>query len=615
MSQHLQDQKFTDKGALLPFLKRLFSYALVYKRWFVFFVIAVVIVGLSDAIFPLIWMYFLDNVIIDAVAVYKEAWAKGIEPVVDYTGLWWYTSLFIINAIIQIIGVFFFIRYAGFIQENVMYDLREQMFDKLQRLSFSFYDKSATGWLLSRISSDAERVTELISWGFLDVIWGITMVIACLGAMFFYNWQLALIVTIAIPILVLVSVRIRLLILRYSRQARKLNSEVTAGYSENINGVEVNKITAQEERASSTFNTLSDKMRYASYRASFYTAMYIPLVIFIGSIAAGLVLFFGGTMALVVPAGITIGVLAAFFSYATQIFMPILDIARFYAMAQGSLSAGERIFSLIDEVPIIQDKKGTTAFDTIKGKIEFEKVTFNYVPEKKVLDNFNLTIEAGQSVALVGATGHGKSTVINLVCRFYEPTAGKIKVDDIDYTTKTIHSLRSQLGVVLQTPHLFSGTIRDNVCYGKPTATDEEIQAALQLVGATEFGKRLDEEVGEGGDKLSMGERQLLSFARAVLPNPRILIMDEATSSIDTLTEAKIQAGIDKMIQERTAIIIAHRLSTIKNCDRILVIQHGKIIEDDTHKNLLKNKGHYYNLYTKQLKHEVATKDLTQVKL
>ncbi len=611
MSQ-LQDKQFTDKGALWPFLKRLFTYALHHKKWFWGFVLAVMVVGLSDAIFPLIWMYFLDNVITPAVSDYQTALAQGVDPNVQYTNLYWYIGYFAMNAIIQIIGVYFFIRCAGLIQEHVMFRLRKQLFAKLQELSFSYYDKSATGWLLSRISSDSERVTELISWGFLDVIWGFTMIFTCLSVMFFYNWQLALIVLIAIPFLVLISVKIRMLILTYSRKARKLNSEVTANYAEHINGVEVNKITAQETRVSTEFKDISDKMRGASFSASFYTAMYLPMVIFIGSVAAALVLFLGGKMAVDVPAGITVGVLAAFFGYATQIFVPILDIARFYAMAQGSLSAGERIFSLIDEQADIVDKAGATPFAEIKGEITFDHLDFSYVKDKPVLSDMNLHIQAGQSIALVGATGEGKTTITNLVGRFYEPTGGALKIDGEDYLDKTIQSLRSQLGVVLQTPHLFSGTLRDNIRYGNQEATDEEMIATLTLVGAAEFGKRLDEEVGDGGDKLSTGEKQLISFARALLTNPRILIMDEATSSIDTLTEARIQKGIEKMIKGRTAIIVAHRLSTIKNCDRILVIKGGKIIEDGPHKELMRQKGHYYGLYTKQLKREVTTQHVEE---
>jgi ATP-binding cassette subfamily B protein len=285
-----------------------------------------------------------------------------------------------------------------------------------------------------------------------------------------------------------------------------------------------------------------------------------------------------------------------------KIFFPIIDISMFYAKAQGSLSAGERIFSLLDEEIAIKDSKNATDYTTINGTIEFRNIDFYYNETTQVLKDFNLKIEAGQSIALVGATGEGKTTIANLIPRFYEPTKGQLLIDNQDYTTKTLQSLRSQIGVVLQTPHLFSGTIADNIRFGKLDATVTEIKAALLLLGATEFLDKLQIEVGENGENLSMGERQLIAFARAIIANPSIFIMDEATANIDTITEMKIQNGINEMLQNRTAIIIAHRLSTIKNCDRILVIQKGQIIEDGSHETLIAKGGKYFEFYNVNVK-------------
>ena len=413
-----------------------------------------------------------------------------------------------------------------------------------------------------------------------------------------------MIVTLTIPVLTLISIKIRKLILRYSRESRRYNSELTATYNEHITGVEVNKSMVQESRASEEFESLSEKMREASFKSSYFMALYQPLVIFIGSIAAALVIYYGGNMAITFPPEITVGLLAAFFFYATLIYEPILDISNFYSQAQGCISAGERIFSLIDTEPTIKDRDGAGSFDKIKGEIEFDNVSFSYEKDKPVLNKVNFKIIEGQSIALVGETGGGKSTIINLICRFYEPTGGVIKIDGINYLDNTMESLRNKLGVVLQTPHLFSGSIRDNIRYGRDDATEEEITESLKLIGGDDFIERLDEEVGEGGDKLSLGERQMVSFARAVLANPRIFIMDEATSSVDTLSEAKIQIGIHEMIKGRTSIIIAHRLSTIKNCDRILVVKRGEIIEDGSHYELMLKKGFYYSLYTRQLREQ-----------
>jgi len=600
----LKEKQFISNVPVMPFLKRLFSYSWKYKSWLKKFIFFVLIVTIVEAVTPLVWLNILDNAILPLVEKYKSDYAAGIKPVIDYAPLLKYVYIMIGLGVVLSGAVFMFLSYAGKIQEYVMFDIRQDLFNKLQELSFSFYDKSAVGWLMTRITSDTIKVTELISYGFIECVWGFGMITFCLTAMFIYNWKLALIVFFTIPLLTLISIKVRVLILKYSRASRRYNSELTASYNEHITGVEVNKSMVQESRASEEFESLSEKMRDASFKSSYFMALYQPLVIFGGSIAAALVIYYGGNMAITFPPEITVGLLAAFFGYATLIYEPILDISRFYSQAQSCISAGERIFSLLDTKPTIVDRKDADDFKEIKGEIEFENISFHYEKDKPVLKNINLKIAAGQSIALVGETGGGKSTIINLICRFYEPTEGTVKIDGVNYLTKTMESLRNKLGVVLQTPHLFSGSIRDNIRYGRFDATEEEIIEALKLIGGDEYIERLDEEVGESGDKLSLGERQLISFARAVLSNPRIFIMDEATSSVDTLTEAKIQSGIQEMIKGRTSIIIAHRLSTIKNCDRILVVKRGEIIEDGSHHDLMKKRGFYYNLYTRQLREQ-----------
>ena len=600
----LKEEEFSTKGALFPFLKRIFSYSFRYKRWMIGFITFVLVVSLVEALTPLVWLNLLDNAIVPLVEQYKPLHLAGTPVEPDLGPLTKYILMLLGLGLVLSLSVFMFINFAGRIQEYVMYDIRQDLFRRLQELSFSFYDKSAAGWLMSRISSDTIKVTELLSWAFVECLWGFGMIIFCLTAMFIYNWKLALIVMFTIPVLLIVSFKIRQLILYYSRRSRRFNSEITASFNEHISGVEVNKSTVQEDRASGEFESLSEKMRASSYKSEFFSALYQPLVIFGGSVAAALVLYYGGSMAIKMPPEITVGVLAAFFAYATLIYEPILDISRFYSQAQGSLSAGERIFSLLDTVPTIVDKKDAGEFVDIKGEIEFENVTFRYEEGKPVFSELDLTIHAGTSVALVGETGGGKSTIINLICRFYEPTEGAVKIDGTDYRQMTTKSLRSRIGVVLQTPHLFSGTIKDNIKYGRTDATDEEVIESLRLIGADEFIERLDEEAGEGGERLSLGEKQLLSFARAVLSDPKIFIMDEATSSVDTLTEARIQTGIQEIMKNRTSVIIAHRLSTIKKCDRILVIKKGKIEEDGSHSELMHRKGHYYSLYTRQLREQ-----------
>ncbi len=609
MSQ-LKEKQFKTKGALYPFMRRLMTYSFRYPKWVAGFTTFVLMVALIEALFPVVWLNLLDNVIFPYAEAFKSS--GGVQTAIDSTGLTKYVLIFAGMGLALALSVFSFINFAGRIQEYVMYDIRQELFKKLQDLSFSFYDKSAVGWLLSRISSDTIRVTELISWGMIEAVWGVGMIIFCVVIMFFYNWKLAVIVTLAIPVLTVISIKIRMLILKYSREARKYNSEITASFNEHINGVEVNKSLVQEDRVSANFNILSEHMRISSYKSQFYSALYMPIIIFGGSVSAAFVVYYGGNMAIKLPPEITVGMLAAFFGYALLIFEPILDISRFYSQAQRSISAGERIFSLIDTKAVIVDKEDAGELGRINGDIEFENVSFYYDEGKQILKDMNLKIEAGESIALVGETGGGKSTIINLICRFYEPTGGVIKIDGNDYKDKTMFSLRSQLGVVLQTPHLFSGTVRENIKYGRDTAEEIEIINALRTVGAEDFIPRLDEQVGEGGEHLSMGEKQLVSFARAVLADPRIFIMDEATSSVDTLTEVNIQRGILGIMEGRTSLIIAHRLSTIKHCDRILVINKGKIIEDGSHHELMKKKGYYYNLYTRQLR-EQREKEVMEV--
>ena len=604
MENLIEEKEFQRKDTLWPFLKRLFGLAKSnYPKLFWSLVLSVIVVAVADATFPLIWMYFIDDVISPNLHSLQEATqagetfviqAKVFVPIIIQLLTW---------MIIMALGVLAFIWCAENIKERIIYDLRKMMFDRLQHLSYSFYDQNSTGWLVSRITSDADRVTELISWGFVSVIWGFSMVFMSFTYMFVLNWKLGLGVLLSMPVLLFVSMKIRLLILKYSRKARKQNSEMIAYVTEHINGVAVNKATVQEKSAIKGYGGQTQKMHTYAFKSSLYTTLYVPLIFLTGAFAAAFVIMYGGN--LFISTSISLGVWAAFFGYSRNIFEPIFDIARFYALAQDSLSAGERIFSLIDEKTDITDEQAEGDFEVIKGGIEFKDLDFYYKPDKMILENFQLKINPGETIALVGPTGHGKTTLTALIGRFYEPKRGELLVDGIDFRKRTLHSFRSQLGVILQSPFLFSGSLRSNILFGlrgtsKAIPNDKELNALLRDLGADDLIAKLDLDVGEEGSNLSSGERQLVSFARAVVKDPAILIMDEATSSIDTLTEAKIQVGIKKVIENRTSIIIAHRLSTIKNCDKIVVVEHGKIKEMGSHAELIEQKGHYYDLYMKQ---------------
>jgi len=591
------DKIFDAKNTLVPFLKRLFGMARKnHPKLFSMLAIGVLITALADALLPKMFEIILESLVVPQLELYEQVIANGgiYKPnIQDFIP---YIAMYLAWIVTITFSVWLFILGAQQIQERLMYDLRKEMFSKLQYLSFSFYDKNALGWLVSRITSDTNRVTEIISWGFVSAVWGFSMIIFSFFVMLTIDVKLTFLVVVTLPLLVFISIKIRLLILKYSRKARKQGSENVAYFIEHINGIEVNKAMVQEEKASSIFREKTSFQRKYSYKSSFYTAMFIPIVIVVGSLATVFVILQGGSMALNSDYYKVMPILGAFFIASRSIFEPIFDISRSYAMAQDSLAAGERIFSLLDEKLDIKDNDKKD-FEKLKGNIEFKNVDFYYHKEKPILTNFNLKIKAGESIALVGPTGHGKTTLTSLINRFYEPVNGSILIDNIDYNKRTLNSLRKQMGVILQSPHLFSGTVQENIIFGLENTRKQDVIKVLKQIGIESLIEKLDLEVGEEGTNLSNGERQLVSFARAVIKNPAILIMDEATSSIDTLTEARLQKGIEKIIEGRTSIIIAHRLSTIKKCDRIVVIEDGAIKEIGTHVELMALKGHYHDLY------------------
>ena len=365
-----------------------------------------------------------------------------------------------------------------------------------------------------------------------------------------------------------------------------------------------NKPTARTATLFISTGELSGEMYRASYRAAWLSALFLPVVQLISAVAVGSVAWYGGLQVQV--GAMTIGGIQAFVSYIFFMLWPIQEMARVYAELQQAIASAERVFSLIDAVPEVVDQPDARDLGTIGGEIEFDHVDFWYEPDKLILSDFTLKINPGETIALVGPTGGGKTTIVNLICRFYEPKQGTIRIGGRDYRDLTLHAIQSRIGVVLQTPHLFSGTIRENIRYGRLDATDEEIEDAARLAGAHDFVRMLDrgydEEVGEGGDLLSVGQKQLISLARAILAQPEILVMDEATSSVDTLTEDLIQRGMEALVQHRTSFVIAHRLSTIKRADRILVIEDGHITEMGSHAELLRARGHYYRLYSQQFR-------------
>jgi len=559
-----------------------------------------------DIIFPLLTREAIDRFV--------------IPQTLD--GIWKFAIIYGIVIIIQVFNIGFFIALAGKVEMGISYDIRKVGFERLQELSFSYYDKTPVGWIMARMTSDVRRLGEVISWGLVDIAWGFALMSGIAVVLLVLNWKLALITMTVIPVLMVISVIFQQKILKAFRQVRKINSRITGAFNEGISGAKATKTLVREDENLKEFQELTGSMKYSSIRAAIFSALFLPIVLTLGTVGTGLALSFGGKAVLLET--ISYGTLVAFLSYTALFFEPISQLARVFAELQAAQASAERILSMIETEPDIKDSKEIiekygTQFNPkrenwpeIQGGISFRNVSFAYKDGEKVLTNFSLDINSGETIALVGETGSGKSTIVNLACRFYEPTEGEILIDGVDYKERSLGWLHSNIGYVLQAPHLFSGTIKDNIKYGRLDATDLDIIKAAKLVNAHNFimnlEKGYDSEVGEGGGKLSTGEKQLISFARAIVANPRIFVLDEATSSIDTETEQIIQDAIQKALKGRTSFIIAHRLSTITSADRILVIRNGKVVEDGNHKELLKQQGYYYRLYTNQFMEEKEQK-------
>ena len=581
----IKEEEFTSnvKGDII---KRIFSLLALYKTRTAGFLFMIAFVSVSDAVFT-----YLSKLIVDQ-GIASGKMSRVLDIIAFYGGA----------ALLQAAAVFSFIYLAGILGERVAYDLRKRVFNHLQDLPFSYFDRTPVGWIMSRVTSDTAKISELLTWGLVDSTWGVLNITTSVIFMMLINVKLALMVTGILPFMIGAAFFFQKKILKHSRAARKQNSRITGFYSETITGVKIIKSLNREAKNLEEFKRESDKMYDASYKTALYSALFLPSVKIIGAFALCAIIWYGGTLK--VSGAMSLGGIQAFIFYVAFMLWPIQDLARVWASMQGALASGERIFSLLDIVPEIRDRENSKVLSGIGAAIVFKDVYFYYSKDAPVLTGFNLTIQKNETLALVGATGGGKSTIVNLLSRFYEPVEGEILVNGIDYRNFTLESLQSRLGIVLQTPHLFSGTIRENIRFGRLDADMAEIEDAAKLSMAHEFitgmEKGYDTEVGEGGGLLSVGQKQLVCLARAVLSDPDLFIMDEATSSIDPVSESLIQSGLDKIMENRTSIIIAHRLSTIKKADRILVIAGGRIIEEGDHRLLLQKKGDYYRLYQEQ---------------
>lgn len=498
----------------------------------------------------------------------------------------------------------YFVSWAG---QNIIYSIRQRLFEHLQRLSFSFYDQIEAGRVMSRVTNDVNALNELVSSGILNVINDAFKLVGIIGIMLYMNWRLALLTFTTLPFLWLLSTKFRFRMQMAYHQVRRKIATVNANLQESISGIRVTQSFTRENRNMQRFDATNMENLEANMQAAQLHSLFGPLVELVGAIGICMVLWYGGSL---VRANIlTVGTVYAFVNYVNQFYMPIRDLSQVYNVWQSATVSTDRIFELLETEPDVQDSPEATELPLIEGRVSFEDVTFGYKKGQPVLHDICFAAEPGQTVALVGPTGAGKSSIINLLARFYEPDQGRITIDGVDLRDVTQQSLHRQLGIVLQDTFLFSGTIRENICYGRPDASEEEVIAAAKAVGAHEFIMQLadgyDTEVHERGSRLSIGQRQLISFARTLLCNPRILILDEATSSVDAYTEVIIQRAMEHLLQGRTAFVIAHRLSTIRNADKIVAIEDGRIVEEGTHDELLaKSGGVYHTLYEMQFKHQ-----------
>jgi ATP-binding cassette subfamily B protein/subfamily B ATP-binding cassette protein MsbA len=501
------------------------------------------------------------------------------------------------------------IRQVGGVGQRVLASLRERIFDRLLRLPLRYFDRRPVGDLMSRVTNDVDTLNQLLSQGFTQLLGSFFSLIGIVVAMLLLDWRLALVCFTIIPVMLLVNVYFARRARRAFRTTRETVGDVTAGLQEEITGVREAQAFNRTEANIARFRERNAANRTANVQAVAITSAFAPAIDVLSTLATAVVIGYGGY--LVVTGTLSVGLLAAFLIYVQQFFRPIQLASQVYTQAQAALAGGERIYNILDEDPEPPDPPGMPSLGTIEGRIEFEGVTFGYEPGRPVIHDVSFEIEPGQTVALVGPTGAGKTTIANLVPRFYDATGGSVRVDGRDVREVKRESLREGIATVLQEPFLFSGTVAENIGYGRQDAMREEVEAAARVASAHDFVSELpdgyDTVLGGGGGKLSQGQRQLLSFARAVLANPRILILDEATSNIDTRTEALIQRALGTLLEGRTSIVIAHRLSTIRTADLILVVADGRIAERGTHAELLEKSGLYADLYRRQFREPVAS--------
>lgn len=593
--------KEKEKNIKLPFfgVPKLYPFIKPYLTMIIFMVTLGILSSLIDSVYPIFNRYALDNFV-----------GKG-----TLEGLSTFVILYVLILVFQTLDNFISVYMCGKVEMYMDRDLRDAAFSHLQTLSFAYFNQNNVGYIHARVMSDTGKIGVMVAWRMMDIIWNGSYIVCVLIMMLALNYKLALLIMLLVPIAVVLVMYFQAKLVVLNRKIREINSTITGNFNEGITGAKAIKTLVVEDKIQKDFEEDTEKMRATSVHATHYSAFFNSAITMMSSFALSLVLWRGGIITL--DGVIQIGTFSVFLSYALGLMEPIQNVIVTISELIAVQVNVERFTRLLEtesdvaDSPEVIEKYGDTFnpkkenWEPLHGDVEFKNVTFKYPDgDEYVLEHFNLKVPQGSNIAIVGETGAGKSTLVNLVCRFFKPTTGTVLIDGKDAAARSQLWLHSNIGYVLQTPHLFSGTVRENLRYGKPDATEEEIWNALKLVAADGIVKRmekgLDSDVGEDGDMLSTGEKQLLSFARAILADPKILVLDEATASIDTVTEKAIQDAIVTVTKGRTSFVIAHRLSTVVGADVILVVQDGKIIERGTHSQLMEKKGHYYELFTKQ---------------